>query len=399
MNNDPLRRASALLNENAPTGERLAFVNPLEEKLLKRAGGSGKPVAGGVPSYKKGDVEAPPPRDYGKETADTLQAQVNLAPQLYESERKYRPQYAELEKGIMLKQLGINPGTSLLDAFENYIVPSQGRQKARATADEIAMIKDLGPALVEAQRSADPLADQIRTDVMESTRKSLGAENPFDKLVAMKQAQLGAGSDYDMITDRAREEFQAGQGLTETEQRDLDQRVLEGASQRGMENQASTMANAMEQRLSANRQLGRQRSSDFMSSLANRDRASTGRDNDYARALSNQQAFQQQALQNAGTAYQMGNFDVLKALTGRSGNAPMMAQQGFGSAGFALDSSPAIFNPESQYAGAINTQNYQGEMDARTATASNRAGIFGGIMGFGGNVLGGMASGGTGFFG
>ena len=30
-------------------------------------------------------IEAPPPREYGKETRDTLEAQVELAPQLFES--------------------------------------------------------------------------------------------------------------------------------------------------------------------------------------------------------------------------------------------------------------------------------------------------------------------------
>jgi hypothetical protein len=94
----------------------------------------------------------------------------------------------------------------------------------------------------------------------------------------------------------------------------------------------------------------------------------------------------------------MGNFDPLLALTGRTGNSPMMAQQGFGGAGFSLDSSPAIFNPESAYAGALNTQNYQGEMDARTATAANRAGMMQGLMGMGGSIIGGMAKGKTGFF-
>jgi hypothetical protein len=37
-------------------------------------------------------------------------------------------------------------------------------------------------------------------------------------------------------------------------------------------------------------------------------------------------------------------------------------------------------------------------MDARTATAANRAGMMQGLMGLGGSVLGGMAIGGTGFF-
>jgi hypothetical protein len=86
----------------------------------------------------------------------------------------------------------------------------------------------------------------------------------------------------------------------------------------------------------------------------------------------------------------MGNFDVLQAMTGRSGNTPAMAQQGFGSANFALNSSPGLFNPESSMAQAINAGNYQGELDARTATASNKASMFGGLMGFGGGLMGGL---------
>ena len=75
-----------------------------------------------------------------------------------------------------------------------------------------------------------------------------------------------------------------------------------------------------------------------------------------------------------------------------------MAQQGFGGANFALNSSPAIFNPESAYAGSLATSNQQNIMDARTATAANRAGMMQGLMGMGGSIVGGMASGGTGFF-
>ena len=76
-----------------------------------------------------------------------------------------------------------------------------------------------------------------------------------------------------------------------------------------------------------------------------------------------------------------------------------MAQQGFQGAGFTLNSSPAIFNPESAYAGSLAASNQQNIMDARTATAANRANMFGGLMGGAGRVLGGMATGGTGFFG
>lgn len=49
--NDPYSQASAILNEVAPPGERLAYLNPEEEALLKEMGGSGQEWVGGVPSY------------------------------------------------------------------------------------------------------------------------------------------------------------------------------------------------------------------------------------------------------------------------------------------------------------------------------------------------------------
>jgi hypothetical protein len=325
---DPkLREAASDLNEQAPPGERLAFINPAEEKLLKAVGGSGMTAAGGIPSYKKGDVEAPPPRDYYKETADTLAAQVQLAPELYAKEAIYRPQYANLERGIMLEQLGLDPSLSLLEAMEE-IGLAQNEQKAIATEGEIGMLSDYGQEFVEAMRAADPLAEELRQGVMQTAMDDLSSEG----------------------------------GLTEEEMRLVDQRILEGAADRGMSEQKSTLMDQIRGQLDADR------------------------------------AVKQTRLQNASAAYGMGAVDPLLALTGRSAMAPSMNQQGFGGAAFSLDSSPALFNPESAYAGALNTQNYQAEMDARTASAANSAGIMSGLMGMGGDILGGMATGGTGFF-
>ena len=103
-----LNNAADVLNRVAPPGERLAYVNPQEEKLLKAVGGSGKPAAGDVPSYKKGDVEPPPPRDYGRETRDTLEAQLELAPYLFaaETSQQYgRPAYARAEQDMLWESL------------------------------------------------------------------------------------------------------------------------------------------------------------------------------------------------------------------------------------------------------------------------------------------------------
>ena len=326
--NDPLKQAASLLNESAPPGERLIYANPVEELALKNMGGQGKPAAGGIPSYKKGRVSPPPPRDYGQETRSTLEAQVGMAPQLFASEAKYRPQYADLERRMMLEQMGVDPSKGLLQAYEEDFAPSMARQKAATVAGDIDILRQYGPELLRAQREADPLADSLRTGIMEG----------------------------------AAEDLAAGQGLTATEQMDLDQQVLAGAADRGMEGQGSTFAEQISQRLSANRGIGQQRMS------------------------------------NAANAYKLGAQDPLFALTGRAGNTPQQAAAQFGSAGFSLDSSPGLFNPESIYAGNLATQNWQGQMDARTATAANKANIWSSILGGGARVVQGMASGGTGIF-
>jgi len=306
------------LNAAAPEGERLAYINPSEEKLLKALGGAGKPAAGGIPSYKKGKVSPPPPRNYGQETRDTLQAQVDLAPQLYASEAKYRPQYANLERGMQLEQLGIDPSKGLLQAYEEDIAPSMARQKAATVGGDIDILRQYGPELLKAQREADPLADSLRTGIMES----------------------------------AAEDLAAGQGLTATERMDLDQQVLAGAADRGMEGQGSTFAEQVSQRLGADR------------------------------------GVKQQRLSNAANAYRLGAGDIMHTLTGRASLAPQQAAAQFGTAGFSLDSSPGIFNPESNYAGNLATQNWQGQMDARTATAANKANMWGSFLGAAGNIAG-----------
>ena len=322
---DPLKLAANTLNAQAPEGEQLAFINPMEALMLKEMGGSGEPAAGGVPSFKKGDVSAPPPRDVGKETRDNLQAQVDLAPELFSSEQKYRPQYADLERRMQLEQMGIDPSKGLLQAYEEDFAPSMARQKAATVKGDIDILQEYGPQLLQAQRDIDPLADSLRQGIMDS----------------------------------AAEDMAAGMGLTETEQRDLDQQILSGAADRGMEGQGSTFADMVSQRLSANR------------------------------------GIKQQRLQNASAAYAMNATDPLFALTGRAASTPGQAMRQFGSAGFALNSSPGIFNPESNYGGNLATQNSQAQMDARTATASNRAGMTSGLLqGFG--ALGGGLAGGIG---
>jgi hypothetical protein len=49
-------------------------------------------------------VQAPPPRDYYKEMSDTIRAQIDLAPQMMEAEKRLIPQWQAMQKEQMLAQ-------------------------------------------------------------------------------------------------------------------------------------------------------------------------------------------------------------------------------------------------------------------------------------------------------
>jgi hypothetical protein len=241
------------------------------------------------------------------------------------------------------------------------------------------------------------------------------------------------------LVGQLQDEYNAGGGLTAQERRDLDQQVLGMAQERGAVGQNATDFNRMRERLTGDRMVRQQRLQNLMGAkqqaLQNyaglrqqaQDNYSRGRQQaleNYSgarqQALQNygvtkQQAFQnysgarQQALQNFMTgrqqgisnyasalqntagAYQLGAQDPLMALTGRASRVPGDVAGQFNTAGFALDSSPALFNPESPYAGALAASNQQNIMDARVATASNRAnmmsGLFSGLGAFGGGLF------------
>jgi len=66
-------------------------------------------------------VQPPPPRDYGQETTDTLEAQIKLAPQLFASEMNQsygRPAYARAEQNMLWDSLvGYQGGQGATGAY------------------------------------------------------------------------------------------------------------------------------------------------------------------------------------------------------------------------------------------------------------------------------------------
>jgi len=164
-NKDPLAQAARLLNENAPEGESLAYINSAEAKMLKDAGGAGEPVnSSGVPSYflQKlfGGGKKPPPLpklDVGKSARDYVSAMADprLQEQLLQTRQTYDPQYQDLQ--LSLAQRAADPMAQLA---ENQAMRAQefGAQMAeRQAGSDISMMNRFGADFNQAVRASDPL--------------------------------------------------------------------------------------------------------------------------------------------------------------------------------------------------------------------------------------------------
>lgn len=146
-------------------------------------------------------VKAPAPRNYGQETRDTLQAQVDLAPDIFAAEEKFRGKYAQLDMDIA-KQLA----PDLMDLYDT----SQRRLSA------------LDRETLSAQRGAD-IADieQYGTRAMQGYRSAMDAANP-------EQAALMAE-----LNNQALSDLKLGGRLNASEQRELQQGARGAQAARG----------------------------------------------------------------------------------------------------------------------------------------------------------------------
>ena len=273
-------------------------------------------------------IKAPKARDYGSEMRDTLQAQIDLAPQLYGAEKQFRGKYAQLDMDIAKKM-----SPQLLDLYET----SQRR------------LGEMDREQLDLQREGDISAIEKYGG---RAREALDAANP-EQAALLKELNAQALGDLKL-----------GGQLNAGEQRQISQAARGAQSARGFGYGINDAAIESWAQLQGGEQKRQQRQG-FAQSMVGMNKATAA--------------------------------DPFMAILGRpSSMNPMMSGNVVGQAqGF---NPGAMFSPESQYAGDIYNQNYQGELAARTATAKNRASMWGGIMGAAGSVVGGMASGGTGFF-
>ena len=170
-------------------------------------------------------VAAPPPRNYGEEMRSTLQAQVDMAPELYASEAEYQPKYQDLNLANLERALlGTDDQRGVIAQYEEDLYPAL----SRIEADSLSK-----------QRAADIGAvEQYGTRASAALRSAAGNQQIID--------ELGR---------QALEEVQAGQSLTPGELRQAQQSSRAAMSSRGL-----GMGNqAIADEVLRNYQLGRQR--------------------------------------------------------------------------------------------------------------------------------------------
>lgn len=262
-----------------------------------------------------GDVNAPPPRDYGQETRDTLQAQVDLAPDRYAAERQFSPLYADLSaQNVRRLLLGNGRDPGLLSTWEDIAPRTQAltdqAQSAQRTSD-VEALRTLAPQAIQALRDADP-----------------------------QQRAL-----MDALNKSALDDLNAGYGMDPALRDSVSQNVRAAQASRGM---------------------------GFGNADATAEAFALG-DRGLALRTQRQLTAQNQARLNAAT----GADPALVVLgrpsqaAGQSQGLLSQGQQGAANAG------PSLFNPESGYASDVYNTNFNSQAAANIASANNRTALIG----------------------
>jgi len=137
-------------------------------------------------------VKAPPARNYGKETRDTLQAQIDLMPDLYAAEQEFQPQFAQLQMDIAKSMT-----PQLLDMYEETQprLAAMDRQTLAAQREaDIAAVEDLGPRAMEALDQMDTQKSGLMKTLMAQAQEEVDAGGSLTGREARQYQQNVRGS-------------------------------------------------------------------------------------------------------------------------------------------------------------------------------------------------------------
>ena len=139
--------------------------------------------------------DAPEARNYGQETADTLEAQLRLAPDWLKAEQQFRPQYADLDLGIAEK--------SLPRVMEMYRQMQPGLSDIENATQRSKVANELG------------ILQQYGGDATRALRQASGNDTLLNLLTADAEGSLNGGVDPYLMQQAAQQmrAAQAGRGM------------------------------------------------------------------------------------------------------------------------------------------------------------------------------------------
>lgn len=332
--------------------------------------------------------ETPPPRDYYKETMDTLTAQVKMAPSLYAAEAAFTPRMQRLSLG----------------GYRNTLL-------GRVSVDQLseASKAEYGVALREYEDAKSKVASGLKgVSEEEAQRLKLIAMTPPDP-ASYSDRGLQQILEEDIMPAMSRSDI-----ASQNYQREADIAAVERLGNRASE----AYLNADPRSKSLLEELNRQASEQLASSgkgeltpaqmrLAQQTarygtsaRGTTlGNQGLAAEVLSTYDLAEKRrvaAMTNAQAVLGINKgftADPFQAVLGRASGAfaAGIGQQQFAS-GFARNVGPTTFSPESQYAADMANQNQQTAASYAAARAQVTSGIYSAI----GSAAGGMMTGGIG---
>ena len=371
--------------------------------------------------------EAPPPRDYYKETTDALQAQVNMAPQLYAAEAAYRPMYQRLELGGYRNTLlgRVNPedlSTQSRAEFDAAMgeynnagskIAELKAQRAQIAAGTMQGGDNRGYAALAGFAG---FGSKERKVVDTVALEKVDQEISRYELLSKSKPDAASYSDRGLISILENDvlpAFARSEAATQTYQRSADIADVERLGRRASEAylNADPRSKSLIEALNAEAMRGLQAGSG-LTDEQRRYALQTSRQGmaDRGMAFGNQgigadvlstyqlgEARRTAALQNAGAVLGLNKqftADPFAAILGRQGQAfnAGMSQQQFAS-GFATNIGPKLFSPESQYMADMQGSNQQTAASYAAAKAQMQSGMMQGI----GSLVGGAITGGGSF--
>ncbi len=261
--------------------------------------------------------DTPPPRNYGQETAETLAAQVRLAPDQAAAYSANRPTYTAADlRALNESLLGTGGQRGLLDTYRQDIAPGMAAAQNAAQAQQVQGAQDIltkyGPSYLSAMQGINPQQTALRNQLYGQAAQDL-----------------------------------AGGGVSPFEARAYQQAVRAGQSDRGLGYGTADAAGEAA----------------YMAQMQNQRR----REN---------QGFAQRVI---GMDQQLYG-DPFQALIGRPSGATAMGQQFLGQGqqqGAQSAWTRGLFDPTNAYASDVFNTNYNAQAAANIAGANNQASVVG----------------------